>query len=206
MLPSPMSCKKLIRTFFLLLTCALTTACMKDEPSQALFESYFRSTVNDYHLYQSSYEIVALERVNGWKQNEDYEIQGNAVLKSKFGYLELVDQLADQIIEESKTDASVGMGIGLAGMLRQMTGDNEKFIQFWNEESQKNAIPPGLVAKQKEMEAGQFAGIVQRADQILLEEYGQIIDRNLRKGDELRRSYTLTFKKTEKGWMGFSSR
>ena len=36
--------------------------------------------------------------------------------------------------------------------------------------------------------------------------YGAIINRQLKKGDELTRIYTLSFRQTEKGWMGFNAR
>jgi hypothetical protein len=51
-----------------------------------------------------------------------------------------------------------------------------------------------------------FENLLQWSDQLVQDNYGAIISRQLKKGDELTRIYTLSFRQTEKGWMGFNAR
>lgn len=200
------SFKKFSSTFLLLAACTVLSGCMKDAPSQSTYEEYFRTSIQSYDLYKDYFEIAKLEKLNGWKENEQYEIKGSAILRAKVGYLELLADVADKLETQAKTDSSVGMSMGLGLMARGMGGENKAFRDFWAQQQEKQAIPAPLLARQAAMTAERFDNLLQWADQIVLDNYGAIINRQLKKGDELTRIYTLSFRQTEKGWMGFNAR
>lgn len=202
-----MSFPKLSWTCLLLAICTLLSGCMKDAPSQSTYEEYFRTSIQNYDLYKDYFDIAKLEKLNGWKENEQqYDIKGSAVLRAKVGYLELLADVADKLEAQAKTDSSAGMTMGLGLMARGMGGENKAFHAFWAQEQEKKAIPAPLLARQAAMTAERFENLLQWADQIVLDNYGAIINRQLKKGDELTRIYTLSFRQTEKGWMGFNAR
>ncbi|MED5593927.1 hypothetical protein [Janthinobacterium sp. P210006] len=202
-----MSFPKLSWTCLLLAICTLLSGCMKDAPSQSTYEEYFRTSIQNYDLYKDYFDIAKLEKLNGWKENEQqYDIKGSAILRAKVGYLELLADVADKLEAQAKTDSSAGMTMGLGLMARGMGGENKAFRTFWAQEQEKKAIPAPLLARQAAMTAERFENLLQWADQIVLDNYGAIINRQLKKGDELTRIYTLSFRQTEKGWMGFNAR
>lgn len=201
-----MSFKKFSWSCLLVLACTLLSGCMKNAPSQSTYEDYFRTSINDYSLYKDYFDIVSLKKVNGWKENEHYEIKGSALLRAKVGYLELLADFVNQIEQEAKTDPSVNLSMGVGLMARSMSGENKAFQEFWTQEVEKKAIPASLQARQAAMAPERFEKLLQWADQIVIDNYGAIISRQLKKNDELTRVYTLTFKQTEQGWMGFNAR
>lgn len=207
LLPTAMfSFKKISWTCMLLAACTVLSGCMKDAPSQSTYEEYFRTSIQSYDLYKDYFDIAKLEKLNGWKENEQYEIKGSAVLRAKVGYLELLADVADKLEAQEKTDGSVGMTMGLGLMARGMGGDNKVFRDFWAQQQEKKAIPASLLTRQAAMKAERFENLMQWSDQLVQDNYGAIISRQLKKGDELTRIYTLSFRQTEKGWMGFNAR
>ena len=204
--PPMHSFRKITWTCLLLAACTVLSGCMKDAPSQSTYEEYFRTSIQSYDLYKEYFEIAKLEKLNGWKENEQYEIKGSAILRAKVGYLELLADVADKLETQAKTDGSVGMTMGLGLMARGMSGENKVFRDFWAQQQEKKAIPAPLLTRQAAMTAERFENLLQWSDQIVQDNYGAIINRQLKKGDELTRIYTLSFRQTEKGWMGFNAR
>jgi hypothetical protein len=200
------SFKKISWTCLLLAACTILSGCMKDAPSQSTYEEYFRTSIQGYDLYKDYFDIAKLEKLNGWKENEQYEIKGSAVLRARVGYLELLADVADKLEAQAKTDGSVGMTMGLGLMARGMGGENKVFREFWTQQQEKKAIPAPLLARQAAMTPERFENLLQWSDQLVQDNYGAIISRQLKKGDELTRIYTLSFRQTEKGWMGFNAR
>jgi hypothetical protein len=202
----PMSFQKFSWTCLLLAACTILSGCMKDAPSQSTYEEYFRTSIQGYDLYKDYFDIAKLEKLNGWKENEQYEIKGSAVLRARVGYLELLADVADKLEAQAKTDGSVGMTMGLGLMARGMGGENKVFREFWTQQQERKAIPAPLLARQAAMTPERFENLLQWSDQLVQDNYGAIISRQLKKGDELTRIYTLSFRQTEKGWMGFNAR
>jgi hypothetical protein len=93
----------------------------------------------------------------------------------------------------------------LTSLARGFSGEDEEFQEFWQQQVRANTVPASLLAQQSSMDSKRFLMLLNYSDHALLQEYGNIIGRNLKKGDELTRTYTLTFKNTEKGWMGFGA-
>ncbi len=201
-----LSFRKITWTCLLLAACTVLSGCTKDAPSQSTYEEYFRTSIQSYDLYKDYFEIAKLEKLNGWKENEQYEIKGSAILRAKVGYLELLADVADKLETQAKTDGSVGMTMGLGLMARGMSGENKVFRDFWAQQQEKKAIPAPLLTRQAAMTAERFENLLQWSDQLVQDNYGAIINRQLKKGDELTRIYTLSFRQTEKGWMGFNAR
>ena len=204
--PPAMSFRKFSWACLLLAACTVLSGCMKDAPSQSTYEEYFRTSIQSYDLYKEYFDIAKLEKLNGWKENEQYEIKGSAILRAKVGYLELLADVADKLETQAKTDGSVGMTMGLGLMARGMSGENKVFRDFWAQQQEKKAIPAPLLTRQAAMTAERFENLLQWSDQLVQDNYGAIINRQLKKGDELTRIYTLSFRQTEKGWMGFNAR
>jgi hypothetical protein len=188
-----------------LLVFTLLSGCFKDEPTNTNFEEYFRTSINNYSLYKDYFEIDGLTRTNGWKDGENYLIQGSARLKSKVSYLDMVSEVAILSDAELKKNQLGQLGMGLTSLARGFSGEDEEFQEFWQQQVRANTVPASLLAQQSSMDSKRFLMLLNYSDHALLQEYGNIIGRNLKKGDELTRTYTLTFKNTEKGWMGFGA-
>lgn len=196
----------LLRLPALLLMCvALLAGCGKDEPSRADFEDFFRSTIAQYALYREHFEVGALERTNGWKEQEHYVIQGTATLRAKGGYTDLLADTVDELERELQSNPMGQMGLGLVRMARSVNGEGQAFETYWSQQQADGAVPARLVATQARLKPEYFAALLHQADSWLLENYGSIIGRQLRAGDTLQRVYTLSFRKTEQGWKGFNA-
>lgn len=189
----------------LLFVMSLFSGCLGHEPSDAVFEDYLTKVVNDYWLYAHHFEIVELKRTNGWKDGENYVIQGEVKLRSRSSYMDLLGEQFESIEKEVKANSSSAMALGLQSMLNGMSGAKEDFSRYWSEQVKAGQVSASLSLKQRQMNATGFENIIVHADRVLLENFGAIIGRPLQKDDELVRTYTLVFKKTEKGWMGFSA-
>ena len=175
---------------------ALISGCGNGEPSNKIFEDYFKQTVNNSWLFSNHFEIVELKRVNGWKDGENYVIEGNVKLKSKSNYLDILNEIFQKNQKDIKEDRSAAMQFELELAMNNMSPIPGEFLKFWEEELKQDRVPASLgKSVANNIEA---ANILITTDRLLISELGNVIGRDLKKGDELTRRYTMSFKKTER--------
>src|SRR5690554_3371314 len=80
----------------ILLTLSLH-GCTDPTPSDTVVRDFLYQTVNSYELYRDHFEIRSWERVNGWKDQNDYVVTADVTLKSKQAYIGLLAECAVEL-------------------------------------------------------------------------------------------------------------
>lgn len=187
----------------ILLTLSLH-GCTDPTPSDTVVRDFLYQTVNSYELYRDHFEIRSWERVNGWKDQNDYVVTADVTLESKQAYIGLLAECAVELEPWLKGSWVESSQLALIDLQARMTGTQADFLSYWNHDASKTPAPRKLQELSARVTHDDQAKLLVACDYLLLDQYGSIIDRNLTPDTRLSRRYELRFKQTERGWQGMN--
>ncbi|HUH88543.1 MAG TPA: hypothetical protein VL003_10930 [Pusillimonas sp.] len=191
------------RTLFIS-TVALAGAlagCTQNTPSDKVVRDHLQRTISSYDLYASYFKLDTWERENGWKDNDNYVVVADATLKSKVHYLQV---LSDCVVGMEDGTVVESLQAGIHMLQGKLLGTEKAFVQYWNGPATQVPQPQALQELSQRISKERIDGLLKACDAYLISTYGHLIDRTLSPETELVRKYTMTFKQSEKGWMGIS--
>ena len=173
--------------------------CTGNSPSDKVVKEHLQKTVQSNDLYGPYFSLDSWERSNGWKEDPDYIVVADVTLKSKVNYLEV---LSDCVVGYENESVAESLALGVRLLQGKWDGSEKAFIAWWNGDATKVPQPQPLQDLSKRISKERIDMLLKACDAYLISTYGDRIDRSLVAGTELVRRYTVTFKRTEQGWMG----
>lgn len=185
------------------------TGCKKDDtPSTALVEESLRNQINSFGLYShDKASLQSWERINGWKDNENYVVEVTANLTHNTNYLNLLadcTEEAESYIGGNETLAFTSLTPTV--YLSSQVGVAESLYAFIQEKKDTGKHWPHQKLEQLEQKLGGSTNLspyLIYCDYTLLTEYETFLSRELEIGDNSTVNYQLYFRPTEKGWQAF---
>lgn len=173
--------------------------CTGNSPSDKVVLNHLQQTVQSNALYGPYFSFDSWERSNGWKDDPNYIVVADVTLKSKVNYLEV---LSDCVVGFENESLAESLEIGVRLLQGKWDGSEKAFIAWWNGEAAQLSQPQPLQDLSTRISKERMDMLLKACDTHLISTYGDRIDRHLVAGTELVRRYTVTFKRTEQGWMG----
>lgn len=182
---------------------AALAGCTGNTPSDKVVQEHLRQTVESNDLYGPYFSMDSWERTNGWSDNDNYIVVADVSLKSKVNYLEVLSDCVVGYESDSLSESlAESLTLGVRLLQGSLDGSQKAFIAYWNGDATKLPQPQALQDLSKRISKERMDTLLKTCDTYLMNTYGDRIDRSLVEGTELPRRYTMTFRRTEQGWMG----
>ena len=172
-------------------------------PSDEVFARFFKDAISDDLVFSdNNFEILKIERVNGWPSGDEYVVDGRGLFRSRVDYINILTDMFRYVVFQMRSNVFLGLSLTAESGLRQDSNEALALFEFLEKKYNEDSLPQDLLSYMGAMEEGEFLTALETADFILRENYYDFFDRSLVPGYETIGTFELKFRKTERGWVG----
>lgn len=186
------------KVWVMLAMVGLLTGCMNKAPSDQDVEVAIKNLWAGYSWeFSSNFDVASFERLNGWKDGEDYWVEVAYKVKARQPYYEMVADCVEPTAANYNDSAMGQLSMGLSAMMKEFQGTEA--LDEYAEYLKTNPEPAKMAQARGKYEA-QYVNISFLDCVNHLAEQSSVFNKDLKAGDELDYSIKFRFKQTEQGW------
>lgn len=186
------------KIFVALAMAGLLAGCMNKAPSDQDVEAAIKALWAGYSWeFSSNFDVASFERLNGWKDGEDYWVEVAYKVKANQPYYDMVADCVDPTAANYSDNALGQLSAGLSAMMKGFQGTEA--LDDYSEYIKTHPEPAKMVEARQKYKA-EYVDIAFLDCVNHLAEQSSVFNKNLKAGDQLDYSIKLRFKQTEQGW------
>lgn len=147
--------------------------------------------------FSSNFDVTNFDRLNGWKDGEDYWVEVTYKVKARQPYYAIVADCVEPTVAEYNDTTMGQITMGLSAMMKGFQGTEA--LDEYKEYLKTNPEPAKMELARSKYEA-QYVNIAFLDCVNYLAEKSSVFHKDLKTGDTLDYNLKLRFKQTEQGW------